>query len=93
MLNNLRDLLQNSQLQAKIKAATDKASAIELLILAGAEKGYTFTAENISAFLAEVNNVSHELSEDDLLVVSGGLPPASELTIYKCRYTREGNIC
>jgi hypothetical protein len=84
MLNNLQDLLQSPQLQAKIKAATDKAAAIELLILTGAEQGYNFTAEKISVFLTEVNNVSHELSEDDLLVVSGGLPAEPKWTSFKC---------
>jgi hypothetical protein len=78
MLNNLKELLQNSQLQAKIKAATDKATAIELLFTAGAEKGYTFTIDSITQLLAEINATSHELSEDDLLSVSGGFPPRSQ---------------
>jgi hypothetical protein len=72
MLNNLQALLQNSQLQAKIKTATDKAAAVEILILAGAEKGYAFTVEAITQIFSEINNASHELSEDDLLGVNGG---------------------
>jgi hypothetical protein len=71
MLNNLQDLLQNSQLQAKIKAATDKATIIELLLIASAEKGYGFTVESINKFLLELNPVSDELSENDLLNVIG----------------------
>jgi hypothetical protein len=80
MLNNLKELLQNSQLQAKIKAAVDKATAIELLLTAGAEKGYTFTAESITSLLAEINATSNEISENDLLGMSGGVPWS-----YRCR--------
>jgi hypothetical protein len=75
MLNNLKELLQNSQLQAKIKAAADQAAVIELLLIAGAEKGNAFTINGITQLLGELNATSHELSEDDLLGVSGGIPP------------------
>jgi hypothetical protein len=37
MLNNLKELLQNSQLQAKIKAAADQSTVIDLLLTAGTE--------------------------------------------------------
>jgi predicted ribosomally synthesized peptide with nif11-like leader len=82
MLHHLHGLLQNPQLQAKIKAAIDKATAVELLLIAGAEKGYTFTVENITQFFAEINNTSPELSENDLLGVSGGIPPRSSQCSY-----------
>jgi predicted ribosomally synthesized peptide with nif11-like leader len=75
MLNNLKELLQNSNLQEKIKAAADKATVIELLLIAGAEKGYSFTVESINNFLSETNTPSNELSENDLLGMSGGSFP------------------
>jgi hypothetical protein len=80
MLNNLKELLQNITLQEKIKAASNQATVVELLILAGAEKGYTFTVEAITKLLVGLNTTSFELSENDLLGVSGGIPPLSKNT-------------
>jgi hypothetical protein len=74
MLNNFKELLQNPQLQANIKVATDKVAIIELLLTASAEKGYAFTIESINNLLAELNPTSIELSEDDLMLVNGGKP-------------------
>jgi hypothetical protein len=90
MLNNLKELLQNSQLQAKIKAATDQSTVIDLLLTAGIEKGYAFTVEKIFQLLGELNDTLNELSEDDLLVVSGGIPPTRRCTDRRCTYT---SIC
>jgi hypothetical protein len=91
MLNNLKELLQNSQLQAKIKAAADKATVIELLLIAGAEKGYSFTVESINNFLSETNTPSNELSENDLLGVSAGSRAAGTcVTWWNCR---KGGCC
>jgi hypothetical protein len=73
MLNNIKKLLQNKQLQEKIKAAKNQAVVIELLLIAGAEKGYTFNTNEITQLLIELNITSHELSEDDLLGVIGGV--------------------
>jgi predicted ribosomally synthesized peptide with nif11-like leader len=86
MLNILNKLVQNAQLQEKIKAATDQATVMELLILAGAEKGYAFTIESINQFLSELNSIPHEMSEEDLLGVSGGYPPTSIMceTHFRC---------
>jgi predicted ribosomally synthesized peptide with nif11-like leader len=74
MLSNIKELLQNAQLQQQIKTAANQADAIKLLILAGAEKGYTFTAESVSQVLSELTSPSNELSEEELLGVSGGKP-------------------
>ncbi|MBW4420514.1 MAG: Nif11-like leader peptide family natural product precursor [Myxacorys californica WJT36-NPBG1] len=74
MLQNIKDLLQNAQLQQQLQAAANQAEAIKLLILAGAEKGYNFTVEGVSQVLAELMVVeSGELSEQELLSVSGGM--------------------
>jgi predicted ribosomally synthesized peptide with nif11-like leader len=74
MLSNIKELLQNAQLQQQIKTAANQADTIKLLILAGAEKGYTFTAESVSQVLSELTSPSNELSEEELLGVSGGKP-------------------
>jgi predicted ribosomally synthesized peptide with nif11-like leader len=74
MLSNIKELLQNAQLQQQIKTAANQAEAIKLLILAGAEKGYNFTAESVSQVLSELTSPSNELSEEELLGVSGGKP-------------------
>jgi predicted ribosomally synthesized peptide with nif11-like leader len=74
MLHNLKELLQNVQLQQQIKGAVNQAEVVRLLIAAGAEKGYNFTVESVNQLLAEVNIGSNELSEEELLGVSGGRP-------------------
>ena len=74
MLSNIKELLQNAQLQQQIKTAANQAEAIKLLILAGAEKGYNFTAESVSQVLSELTSPSNELTEEELLGVSGGKP-------------------
>jgi hypothetical protein len=74
MLNNLKELLQNAQLQAQIKAAANQAEVVKLLVVAGAEKGYSLTVDSVNQLLNELNTGSNELSEDELLGVSGGKP-------------------
>jgi predicted ribosomally synthesized peptide with nif11-like leader len=74
MLHNLKELLQNVQLQQQIKGAVNQAEVVRLLIAAGAEKGYNFTVESVNQLLADMNISSNELSEEELLGVSGGRP-------------------
>jgi predicted ribosomally synthesized peptide with nif11-like leader len=75
MLSIIKELLQNAQLQQQIKTAANQAEVIKLLILAGAEKGYNFTVEGVSQAFAELTSLqSNELSEEELLGVSGGKP-------------------
>jgi predicted ribosomally synthesized peptide with nif11-like leader len=74
MLQTLKELLQNAQLQQQLKTAVNQAEVIRLLIAAGAEKGYNFTMESVSQLLSELNSSSNELSEEELLGVSGGKP-------------------
>ncbi|MDZ8237171.1 MAG: Nif11-like leader peptide family natural product precursor [Nostoc sp. ChiQUE01a] len=74
MLHQIKELLQNVQLQQKLTAAANEAEAIKLLAIAGAEKGYKFTVEGLSQVLTELTSVEFgELSEEELLGVSGGL--------------------
>ncbi|MFN6514133.1 MAG: Nif11-like leader peptide family natural product precursor [Nostoc sp. CreGUA01] len=73
MLNQIKELLQNAKLQQQLKAAANQAEAIKVLAIASAEKGYNFTTEAISQMLTELISVeSDELSEEELLGVSGG---------------------
>ncbi|MEH2115130.1 Nif11-like leader peptide family RiPP precursor [Nostoc sp.] len=74
MLHQIKELLQNAQLQQQVKAAANQAEAVKVLAIASAEKGYNFTLEAISQMLAELTFVdSNELSEEELLSVSGGM--------------------
>ncbi|MEH2126611.1 MAG: hypothetical protein V7K44_20045 [Nostoc sp.] len=45
MLHQIKELLQNAQLQQQIKAAANQAEAIKLIPIASAEKDYNFTVE------------------------------------------------
>ncbi|WP_445638210.1 Nif11-like leader peptide family natural product [Nostoc sp. DSM 114161] len=74
MLHQIKELLQNAQLQQQVQAASNQAEAIKLLAIASAEKGYNFTVESLSQMLAQLTYVdSNELSEEELLSVSGGM--------------------
>ncbi len=74
MLQQIKELLQNAQLQQQIEAAANQAEAIKILAIASAEKGYNFTIESMSQMFAELTFVdSNELSEQELLSVSGGM--------------------
>ncbi|BAY78519.1 hypothetical protein NIES25_49940 [Nostoc linckia NIES-25] len=74
MLHQIKELLQNAQLQQQVQAAANQAEAIKLIAIASAEKGYNFTVESLSQMLAELTFVdSNELSEEELLSVSGGM--------------------
>jgi predicted ribosomally synthesized peptide with nif11-like leader len=75
MLENIKELLQNAQLQQQVKAATNLAAAIELITTAGAQKGYSFTQESVTQALGGLMLGDRELSEADLLSVAGGKPP------------------
>ncbi|MGF1980228.1 MAG: Nif11-like leader peptide family RiPP precursor [Nostoc sp. CmiSLP01] len=75
MLHQIKELLQNAQLQQQVQAAANQAEAIKLLAIAGAEKGYNFTVESLSQMLAQLSVDSNELSEEELLSVSGGMMP------------------
>lgn len=73
MLQQIKDLLHNPQVQETVKSAANQAEAIKLLMIAGAEKGYNFTVESMFQVLAELAAVQgNELSEEELLTVSGG---------------------
>jgi hypothetical protein len=73
MIQNIKELLQNAQLQQQVKEADNLAEAIKLIATAGLQKGYSFTQESVAQAIGELMLGEHELSEDDLLSVAGGL--------------------
>lgn len=75
MLENIKELLQNTQLQQQVKAAANLAEAIKLITTAGAQKGYSFTQESVAGAIGGLMLGDRELSETDLLSVAGGKPP------------------
>jgi hypothetical protein len=73
MLRQIKNLLQDPSVKDKLQAAASRAEAIKLLVAAGADKGYQLTAETVAGFLAALQSgPSRELSEQELLGVSGG---------------------
>jgi predicted ribosomally synthesized peptide with nif11-like leader len=72
MIQSIKTLLKNTQLQQQIKVATDLAEAVKLITVVGAEKGYSFSPERLAQAVTELMIGEQELSEDDLLAVAGG---------------------
>ena len=72
------DVMQDEALQEHFKAAaaTSPESLGELALKLGAERGYSFTLEEIQATVEGVSSnssVEGELTEEELEMVSGGL--------------------
>jgi predicted ribosomally synthesized peptide with nif11-like leader len=73
MIQNIKELLQNAQLQQQVKEATTLEEATKLITTAGTEKGYSFTRESVAQAIGELMLGEYELSEDEMLAVAGGL--------------------
>ena len=73
MIQNIKQLLQNAQLQQQVKEASNLAEAIKVIANAGVQKGYSFTQESVAQVLNSLALKEQELSEEDLLAVSGGI--------------------
>jgi hypothetical protein len=71
MIQNIKELLQNAQLQMQIKEAPSLAEAIKLIATASVQKGYSFTQESIAQVVSKLMLAERELSETDLLAVAG----------------------
>ena len=72
------EVMQDSSLQEQFKtaAATSPESLGELAVKLGAERGYSFTLEEIQTTLEAASSnpsVEEELTEEELEMVSGGL--------------------
>ena len=75
MIQHIKELLQNAQLQQQVKEATNLAEAIKVITTAGAQKGYSFTQESVAQMISKLMLEGHELTETDLLSIAGALPP------------------
>jgi TRAP-type C4-dicarboxylate transport system permease large subunit len=72
MIQHIKELLQNTQLQQQVKEAANLAEAIKVITTAGAQKGYFFTQENVAQVVSEAMLELQDLPEADLLAVAGG---------------------
>ncbi|MDZ7960289.1 MAG: Nif11-like leader peptide family natural product precursor [Aulosira sp. DedQUE10] len=86
MIDNIKEILKNAQLQQQIKEATNLAEAIKLITTAGSQKGYSFTQESVAQVVSGLMLGEHELTEADLLAVAGGLRGSAitGLSFYDC---------
>ncbi|OUL21138.1 Nif11-like leader peptide family natural product precursor [Nostoc sp. RF31YmG] len=84
MIQNIKELLQNTQLQQQIKEAANLAEAIKLITTAGAQKGHAFSQESVAQVVGGLMLESHELTESDLLMVAGGLMPDCKCGLIYC---------
>lgn len=63
----------NQELQAQLGAADNQGSFAETAARLGQENGYSFTSEDVNAFINQKRDgVNAELSEEDLEAVAGG---------------------
>ncbi|WP_009630796.1 hypothetical protein [Synechocystis sp. PCC 7509] len=86
MIYNIKQLLQNTQLKQQVKESSNLVEAIKLIVNAGVQKGYTFTQENVAQVVSELILDERELSESELLAVTGGLRGSAitGLSFYDC---------
>ncbi|WP_019500708.1 hypothetical protein [Pseudanabaena sp. PCC 6802] len=97
MIENIKELLQNAQLQQQVKEAGSLADAIKSIATASAQKGYSFTQEKVAQTIAGLMLENRELSEADLLAVSGSRWCCSDTTfdttkVRSCLYAADG-VC
>lgn len=71
MIENIKELLQNAQLQQQVKEAANLAEAIKLITTAGAEKGYSLTQQKVAQVVSKLMLEKQELLETDLLTIAG----------------------
>ncbi|WP_427158666.1 Nif11-like leader peptide family RiPP precursor [Aliinostoc sp. HNIBRCY26] len=73
-LHRFYSLIQNSQeLQAQLGAADTPETFAETAVRLGEENGYSFTTEDVNAFISQqASRPNAELSEADLETVAGG---------------------
>ncbi len=84
MIENIKELLQNTQLQQQLKAASNLVEAIKLIATAGAEKGYSFSQESIAQVVSGLMLEEHTLTESDLIAVAGGRMPDCKCGLVYC---------
>lgn len=69
MLDQIKELLTNSQVRAKVQSAKTRGEAVDAVVTAGAERGFSFDASRVAQAFAPR---ARQLSERELLMVSGG---------------------
>lgn len=86
MIYKIEQLLQNTQLKQQVKESSNLVEAIKLIVNAGVQKGYSLTQENVAQVLSELILDEGELSESELLAVTGGLRGSAitGLSFYNC---------
>ncbi len=81
-LEQFYNLVQNSQeLQEQLGSVENEESFNEMAVRLGQENGYTFTAEDVKAFLNQKSQEANpELSEQELEAVAGGKSKSDSFT-------------
>jgi predicted ribosomally synthesized peptide with nif11-like leader len=72
MSNIIKNLLQDAQLRQKLQNVTNVAEAMQLIVVAGKQKGYAFTQKDLAEAIHQVQNPELELSDAALEAVAGG---------------------
>lgn len=73
MIQHIKHLLENNQLKQQVKESKNLVEAIKLITNAGVQKGYSFTQDSVAEIVSRLMLTEQELTEEDLLAVSGGL--------------------
>lgn len=84
MIQNIKELLQNAQLQQKIKASSSLEETSKLIAHVGSENGYSFTQEEVSQVVSELLLEECALTEADLMAVAGGRVPDCKCGLIYC---------
>ncbi|NKB17434.1 MAG: Nif11 family protein [Pseudanabaena sp. CRU_2_10] len=97
MIQNIKELLQNTQLQQQVKETTNLGEVIKLIANAARQRGYSFTQESLAQAIGGLMLEDRELTEADLLAVSGSRWCCSDTTfdttkVRSCLYAVDG-IC
>jgi hypothetical protein len=93
MIEQIKQLLQNVEVAETIKSVTNQVEAIKVLVAAGEKKGYQLTVDAVSKILIGLTSTElSELSEEDLLAVSGGMK-AAETWGSACGNSTNGHTC
>uniref|UniRef100_B8HQG9 Nif11 domain-containing protein n=1 Tax=Cyanothece sp. (strain PCC 7425 / ATCC 29141) TaxID=395961 RepID=B8HQG9_CYAP4 len=69
-----QQVLQDSSLTEQFKGVSSPDEFVNLAVQLGQQLGYSFTADDVQAALAEQSSSisSHELSDDRLATIAGG---------------------
>ncbi|MCA1992632.1 MAG: Nif11-like leader peptide family natural product precursor [Coleofasciculus sp. S288] len=73
-----QDVLQDQALQEQFRTATDPDSMAALAVQLGQEKGYSFTTEEVQAY---IDDQGQELSDELLEAIAGGARAGGESNI------------